>query len=148
MGAVNCRNKDFLARWHYGLVLRHENESRKKAGQGRRAHLIDEDHGEIVCISADPLPGHHVGSHCRPSTRVAGSEDLVGAGGGDQRKNGEERTHGDAKESRGGGKKGRKIDEGVKIKRKERGFVEGRRTLDACLKGRMGVGRKDKRGGK
>jgi hypothetical protein len=36
------------------------------------------------------------------------------------------------------------VDEGVKIKRKERGFVEGRRTLDACLKGRMGVGRKDK----
>jgi hypothetical protein len=46
-----------------------------------------------------------------------------------------------------GSKRGRR--EGVKYKRKERGFVEGRGTeLHACLKrrkGQMGVGRKDKR---
>jgi len=88
LSAVDCRNKDFLASWHYGLVL------------------IDEDHGEVVRISADPLPTHKVGPHCRPSTGVAGSENLVGASGGDQGKDGEERTHGE-KVSRRGGKKGR-----------------------------------------
>jgi len=88
LSAVNCRNEDFLARWHYGLVL------------------IDEDHGEVVWISVDPLPSHNVGSDSRPSTGVAGTGDLVGAGGGDQGKDGEERTHGKAKESRRGERRG------------------------------------------
>lgn len=77
----------------------------ERASQRRRSHLIDEDHGEVVCISADPLPSHNVRARCRPSTGVAGSEDLVGAGGGDQGKDGEERTHGKTKVSRRGVKK-------------------------------------------
>jgi len=78
---------------------------RKRGDQRRRAHLIDEDHGEGGCISADPLPSHVVASQCRPSTRIAGTEDLVGAGGGDQGKKGDERTHGKAvKRGRKGGR--------------------------------------------
>jgi len=85
--AVDCRNEDFLASWHYALVL------------------IDEEHGEGGIISIDPLPSHVVASQCRPSTAIAGSEDLVGAGGGDQGKEGDERTHGKEvkkKDERGG----------------------------------------------
>jgi len=72
---VDRRNEDFLAGWNYALVL------------------IDEEHGKGSGISVDPLPSHIVASPCRPSIGGAGSEDLVGADGGDQGKEGEERTH-------------------------------------------------------
>jgi hypothetical protein len=98
----------------------------KRAGQGRRAHLIDEDHGEGGLISVNPLPSDVIASACGPSIAIAGSEDLVGASGGDEGKECEERTHVEAKrgeEHKGKGKGGRREDE--RYKRKERGFVEG-----------------------
>jgi hypothetical protein len=65
----------------------------KRADQRRIAHLIDEEHGEICCVGADPLPRHLVGTRCSPSTRIAGSEDLVGKGRGDEGNQGEEGPH-------------------------------------------------------
>ena len=50
----------------------------------RRAHLIHEDHGEILCVGVNPLPGHDVGTPRGPSVRIAGSDDLVGTGRGDK----------------------------------------------------------------
>ena len=55
-------------------------------GQGERAHLVDEDHGEGGLISANPLPRDVVASGCGPSIAIAGTDDLVGASGGDQGK--------------------------------------------------------------
>jgi len=77
---------------------------RKRAGQERRAHLIDEDHGEGGRISVDPLPSDVVGSPCRPSIAGAGRNDLVGAGGSDQGKECEERTHVEARYQEGRGR--------------------------------------------
>jgi hypothetical protein len=67
--------------------------ARKRGGLRRGAHLIDEEHGEICRVSADPLPGDFVGTRRSPSVRIAGSEDLVGKGGGHEGKQGEERPH-------------------------------------------------------
>jgi hypothetical protein len=97
-------------------------------GQGRRAHLIDEEHGEGGLIGANPLPSDIVASPCGPSIAIAGSDDLVGASGGDQGKECEERErmHVEAKrgkEHKGKDKRGRR--EGERYKGKERGFVEG-----------------------
>jgi len=55
--------------------------TRERAGLRRIAHLIDEEHGEICRVSADPLPGDLVGTRRSPSVRSAGREDLVGKGG-------------------------------------------------------------------
>jgi len=63
--AVDCRNQDFLAGWHDGLVL------------------VDEDHGEGGLIGANPRPSDVVASPCSPSITIAGRDDLVGASGGD-----------------------------------------------------------------
>lgn len=94
-----------------------------------RAHLVDEDHGEGGLISANPLPRDVVASGCGPSIAIAGTDDLVGASGGDQGKECKERTHVEAKrgeEHKGKGKGGRREDK--RYKSKERGFVEGRRA--------------------
>ena len=40
--------------------------ARKRAGLRRRAHLIDEEHGEICRVSGDPLPGDLVGARRSP----------------------------------------------------------------------------------
>ena len=82
------------------------------AGQGKRGHLIDEKQGEGDLISANPLPSDVVGSPCSPSSAIAGSEDLVGASGGDQGKECEEITH---------------VVEGKKTRAKVRGRREGER---------------------
>ena len=74
----------------------------KRAGQGRRAHLIDKDHGEGGLIGANARPSDVVASPCGPSNAIAGSEDLVGASGSDQGKECEERTHVDTKRGEGG----------------------------------------------
>jgi hypothetical protein len=67
--------------------------ARKMVGLRRRAHLIDEEHGEICRVSADPLPGDLVGTRRSPSARSARRDDLVGKGGRDEGKQGEERPH-------------------------------------------------------
>ena len=69
----------------------------KRAGQGRRAHLINEDHGKGGLVGVNPLPSDVVASACGPSIAIAGRDDLVGASGGDQGKESEERTHVEAK---------------------------------------------------
>jgi len=102
--AVDCRNENFLAGWHDGLVL------------------IDEEHGKGGLIRANPLPTDVVASACGPSIAIAGRDNLVGASGGDQGKECEERTHVEAKR---GAKSKRGRREGERYKGKERGFVEG-----------------------
>jgi hypothetical protein len=100
---------------------------RKRAGQRKGAHLIDEDHGKGGLIGANPLPSDVVASGCGPSIAITGSDDLVGASGGDQGKESDERMHVEAKrgeEEKGKSKGCRR--EGEWYKRKERGFVEGR----------------------
>ena len=87
----------------------------KRAGQGRRAHLIDKDHGEGGLIGANARPSDVVASPCGPSNAIAGSEDLVGASGSDQGKECEERTHVDTKRGEG---------EVNEVEEKERGIRE------------------------
>jgi len=77
--AADCRDEDFRAGRQEGLVL------------------IDKDHGEGSLIGINPLPSDVVRPPCGPSIAVAGSDDLVGASGGDQGKECEERTHVEAK---------------------------------------------------
>lgn len=72
--------------------------ARKRRCEERRAHLIHEDHREILCVGVNPLPGHGVGTCRGPSVRIAGGEDLVGTGRGDKGEEGEERAHVNAKD--------------------------------------------------
>jgi len=77
--AVDCRNEDFRAGWHDGLVL------------------IDEEHGEGGLIGVNSLPSDVVAPPRGPSKAIARSDDLVSASGGDQGKECEERTHVESK---------------------------------------------------
>jgi len=87
--AVDCRNEDFRAGWHDGLVL------------------IDEEHGEGGLIGVNPLPSDVVASPCGPSKAITRSDDLVGASRGDQGKECEERTHVKTKRGEEGDEKGK-----------------------------------------
>jgi hypothetical protein len=103
----------------------------KRADQGQRAHLIDEDHGKSGLIGVNPLPSNDVGSRCGPSNSIAGSEDLVGASGGNQGKECEERTHIEAKRGEEDkGKKSTRTTRRGEVYGKERGFVEDGRRVD------------------
>ena len=126
--AVDCCNEDFRAGWQVVFVLKYRRMRPRceKNGRLRRAHLIDEDHGELGLIGVNPHPSDGVKPSYGPSGGVVGSEDGVGASGGDQGKECEEREHVVAKrrrEGKGKSKRGRR--EGERYKGKERGFVDG-----------------------